>query len=78
MSECPCCANLTLDERDAYSICPVCFWEDDPGQAVDLDDENGANSVSLRQARANYKSFGASEESMKKNVRKPEPHELKN
>lgn len=26
---CPCCGCLTLDERCAYDICPVCFWEDD-------------------------------------------------
>lgn len=26
---CPCCGCLTLDERGAYDICPVCFWEDD-------------------------------------------------
>ena len=26
---CPCCGYLTLNERGAYDICPVCFWEDD-------------------------------------------------
>jgi len=26
---CPCCGYLTLPERGAYDICPVCFWEDD-------------------------------------------------
>ena len=26
---CPCCGCLTLNERGAYDICPVCFWEDD-------------------------------------------------
>lgn len=26
---CPCCGCRTLDERGAYDICPVCFWEDD-------------------------------------------------
>lgn len=27
--KCPCCGCYTLDERGAYDICPVCFWEDD-------------------------------------------------
>lgn len=26
---CPCCGYRTLNERGAYDICPVCFWEDD-------------------------------------------------
>ena len=26
---CPCCGCRTLNERGAYDICPVCFWEDD-------------------------------------------------
>lgn len=27
--KCFCCGYLTLGERFAYDICPVCFWEDD-------------------------------------------------
>ncbi len=26
---CLCCGYRTLDERGAFDICPVCFWEDD-------------------------------------------------
>ena len=26
---CLCCGYRTLDERGAYDICPVCFWEDE-------------------------------------------------
>lgn len=26
---CACCGCLTLDERGAFEICPVCWWEDD-------------------------------------------------
>jgi hypothetical protein len=26
---CPCCGFVTLGERSAFEICPVCFWEDD-------------------------------------------------
>lgn len=27
--KCLCCGFYTLDERGAYDICPVCFWEDE-------------------------------------------------
>lgn len=27
--KCLCCGFRTLDERGAYDICPVCFWEDE-------------------------------------------------
>lgn len=26
---CLCCGYRTLDERGAFDICPVCFWEDE-------------------------------------------------
>lgn len=32
---CPCCGCLTLAERGAYDICPVCFWEDDAYIVID-------------------------------------------
>ena len=77
---CPCCGCLTLDERGGSDICDVCYWEDD-GQ----DDHNadavlgGPNGrLSLSQARANYREFGACEESMLVNVRPPRKDELPN
>ncbi|MEO8182584.1 MAG: GNAT family N-acetyltransferase [Deltaproteobacteria bacterium] len=33
---CPCCQYLTLDERGAYEVCAVCFWEDDGQDEADL------------------------------------------
>ena len=42
----------------------------------DEDLEGGANSVSLRQARENYKAFGCCEERFKGNVRKPTDEEI--
>ena len=75
---CPCCGCLTLGERGNYDICPVCFWEDD-GQddgdaAVARGGPNGA--LSLSQARANYREFGACERRFVRNVRSPRGGEL--
>ena len=58
---CPCCRLPTLDERGAYDICPVCWWEDD-GQDDPHADEvwggpNGA--LSLSDARAEFDGFAA-------------------
>jgi hypothetical protein len=76
--QCPCCGCLTLEERGSSEICDVCYWEDD-GQ----DDHNadavlgGPNGrLSLMRARANYRAFGACEESMLVNVRPPRKDEL--
>ncbi len=70
---CPCCGYRTLPEPPlgTYSICDVCFWEDDRVQFDDPDYEGGANRVSLRQARDNYREFGVSELRFKTNVRPP-------
>lgn len=76
--KCLCCGYRTLDERGGYDICPICFWEDEPGQREDdLDKKSGANhGLTMRQAKENYKRFGACEESMIKNVRKPNEDEI--
>ena len=71
---CPCCGLLTLCERGASEICPVCFWEDD-GQS-DLDAEEvfgGPNGpLSLAIARRNYVQFGASDQRFVGQVRDPQ------
>lgn len=74
---CPCCGYKTFDHEPngSYSICPVCFWEDDPIQLEDPDYEGGANSVSLRQAQQNFLEFGACERAMLRNVRQPSTDE---
>lgn len=38
-------------------ICPICFWEDSPGEAP----WNASNTVSLAEAQENFRDFGASE-----------------
>lgn len=60
-SACPCCsvAGVFALPRGSYEICPICGWQDDPIQAVDPAYEAGANGVSLAQARANFRVFGA-------------------
>jgi hypothetical protein len=75
---CPCCGFLTLDERPpgTFAICPVCWWEDDEVQARDPEYVGGANDVSLRQARENYRNFGASEERFKSSARNPNLDEI--
>jgi len=49
---CPCCGENTLREKDDYEICPVCDWEDDPGQRKHPDDDLGANNISLNAHKA--------------------------
>jgi hypothetical protein len=56
---CPCCGHFTLTEEGHYEICPVCFWEDDPIQSQNEIFAGGANRMSLREARQNYKLLGA-------------------
>ncbi len=75
---CPCCGYLTLDQQPpgSFVICPVCWWEDDDVQGRDPEYAGGANAVSLRQARENFRSFGASETRFSSNVRRPTPDEV--
>lgn len=74
---CPCCGFLTLSEEgsDTYEVCPVCFWEDDGLQALQPDFAGGANTVSLNEARSNFKEFGACTREDRRNVRKPKESE---
>jgi len=75
--KCPCCGYYTLPNTGAYDICPVCFWEDDIVQEDDPDLEGGANELSLRESRENYRKYGACEERFKGRVRKPLPEEIR-
>lgn len=79
MFPCPCCGYLTLGEEPpgTFEICPVCFWEDDDVQFEDPSYAGGANSVSLNQARENFKLFGAVSKEFVNQVRKPLPQEIR-
>ncbi len=74
---CPCCGYLTMSDsnRGTFEICPVCFWEDDDVQFTDINYEGGANELSLRESRQNFKKFGASSKEFLKNVRDPFEYE---
>ena len=74
---CPCCGCFTMDEGNgSFEICPVCFWEDDGSQSRDPDLDEGANGVSLNQARANFAEFGACDENALPFVRQPTAEEI--
>lgn len=75
---CPCCGYKTLRERGGYDICQVCFWEDDGQDEMDKDSVRGGpnGSLSLTQARENFKSFFACAERFIYSVREPKPEEL--
>jgi hypothetical protein len=74
---CPCCDHLTLPEpaTGTFWICGVCFWEDDNLQYVHIDQPRGANRVSLRQARENYRRYGTCKPDRDLPVREPLPEE---
>lgn len=75
--KCPCCGYYTLDERlYLFEICDVCFWQFD-GTAHDSPDKTGgANSISLNEARENYKKYGVCKKEFKHHVREPYPEEF--
>lgn len=77
--ECPCCGYFTLEEEagNSFQLCPVCYWEDDGVQFNDPTYEGGANSLSLNEAKENFRKFGAIEERFKEYVRQPFKEETK-
>ena len=69
--QCPCCDYFSLDSSGDYSICKVCFWEDD-GVDVDQPDERSSpNRMTLREGRRNFQYFGACDYRSRKSVLAP-------
>ena len=66
--QCPCCDYFSLDRRAEYDICRVCYWEDDGNELNNLDTHSGPNHMTLREARTNFRDFGACDKAMQKNV----------
>jgi hypothetical protein len=74
---CPCCRSKTLPARGEDEICPVCFWEDDGQDDADADVVLGGpnGSLSLTQARENFRKLGACDARFLGKVRPPRPDE---
>ncbi len=75
---CPCCGFKTLNERGAFEICEVCYWEDDGQDEHDVAVVRGGpnGSLSLKQARRNFGEFAACERRFVGAVRSPRSDEL--
>lgn len=52
--KCPCCGALTLKEKQAWYICELCWWEDDPIQYKYLESSGGENNLSLNKWRNKF------------------------
>ena len=58
VSTCPACGRPTLSEPGVFQVCPVCGWVDDPAQTREPDRCEGANGLTLKEARWNVAHFG--------------------
>lgn len=78
MQKCLCCGYWTIDDSDEIiaDICDVCFWQYNEAGNTKPNVAVGPNSVSLEQARENFKSFRASEQRFISNVRPPFDDEI--
>lgn len=77
MFPCPCCDYLTLRVPMCWEVCPVCYWEDDPGARRQPEMPSGPNgALTLAEARANYARIGACSPGWIDDVRAPFPAEL--
>ncbi len=76
--QCSCCGYFTLQEKPigSYEICPVCFWEQCDLQEIDPDYVGGPNTISLNQAKENFRLFGACEQQFRSMVAKPTDEDL--
>lgn len=62
--QCGCCDYFSISSHGFCQIYPVCYWEDDlecvSDTQIDLDHKSDVNNdVTLREARANFKNYGA-------------------
>lgn len=50
-NSCPVCGYLTLEERNTFDICGICFWEDDGIDDFEENQESGPNHMTLKEGR---------------------------
>ena len=78
--KCPCCGFYTIDSDDEVitDICEVCFWQYDITAHEQHERSIGPNGISLDEAKANYKKYGACKREFADQnfVRKPLNEEL--
>lgn len=80
--KCLCCGYKTLPkkvEECVAFICPICFWENDifmkdMNYIKEHSDSN--RSMTLEQARENFKKYGACDKEFVNKVRKPNTDEI--
>ena len=75
--KCLCCGYKTLPEKPENCItfvCPVCFWENDVfmKNIYDVKEKSDSNKgMTLKEARENFKRYGACNKEFISKVRKP-------
>lgn len=50
-NSCPVCGYLTLNQRNSFDICAICFWEDDGIDDFEVNEDSGPNHMSLKEGR---------------------------
>lgn len=50
-NSCPVCGYWTLEARDSFDICGICFWEDDGMDDFEENLDSGPNHMTLKEGR---------------------------
>ena len=58
---CACCGHFSIPAYSQYEICPVCGWIDDPRQNLNPELADGANPISLNEAKRRWSERGKRE-----------------
>lgn len=78
--KCPCCGYYTQlvehEDEPLFEICEVCFWQYDRTAHDRPCVAGGANNISLKDARKNYKQFGVCTPGYERHSREPLEEEL--
>lgn len=74
---CLCCGHLVHSVEygwpSSYSICEICYWQDDYSQLLRPMDHLGANQISLYDAQQNYIAMGVCDKRLERFVRPATP-----